>query len=112
MLGVGIDWVEQFHLVALGSPEHGVTEQFRVEHTAPAVAALIARLARLEPDPAEVRVVLETSHGMLVEALVDAGYTVLPVNPDLIRGRPDRLLAGPGPVHHAAPVDPARPGRG
>ena len=30
---------------------------------------------------------IETSHGMLVEALVDAGYTVLPVNPDLIDSR-------------------------
>jgi transposase len=87
MLGVGIDWAEQFHLVALGSPEHGVTEEFRVEHSAPAVQALIAHLARLEPDPTEIRVVLETSHGMLVEALVDAGYTVLPVNPDLIARR-------------------------
>lgn len=87
MLGVGIDWAEQFHLVALGSPGEGIMEVFRVEHTAPAVAALITRLAGLEPDPAEVRVVIETSHGMLVEALVDAGYTVLPVNPDLIARR-------------------------
>lgn len=87
MLGVGIDWAEQFHLVALGSPGDGVSEVVRIEHTAPAVTALIARLGRLEPDPAEVRVVLETSHGMLVEALLDAGYTVLPVNPDLIARR-------------------------
>jgi hypothetical protein len=41
----------------------------------------------LEPDPAEVRVVLETRHGLLVEALVDAGFTVLPVNPDLVARR-------------------------
>lgn len=87
MLGVGIDWAEQFHLVALGSPGDGVGEVFRVEHTAPAVRGLIARLGVLEPDPAEVRVVIETSHGMLVEALVDAGYVVLPVNPDLIARR-------------------------
>jgi transposase len=87
MLGVGIDWAEQFHLVALGSPDDGVSEVLRIEHTAPAVAALIARLASMERDPTEVRVVLETSHGMLVEALVDAGYTVLPVNPDLIARR-------------------------
>lgn len=87
MLGVGIDWAEQFHLVALGNPDDGVLEVVRIEHTAPAVAALITRLGRLEPDPAEVRVVIETSHGMLVEALVDAGYTVLPVNPDLIARR-------------------------
>jgi Transposase len=87
MLGVGIDWSEEFHLVALGRVEQGVIEIRRVEHTPAAVAALVARIAALEPGPAEVRVVVETRHGLLVEALVDAGYTVLPVNPDLIARR-------------------------
>jgi transposase len=87
MLGVGIDWSEEFHLVALGRPGEGVFDVARVEHTPRAVDALIARIAALEPDPAEVRVVLETSHGMLVERLVDAGYAVVPVNPDLIARR-------------------------
>jgi hypothetical protein len=41
----------------------------------------------LEPDPVEVRVVIETRHGVLVEALADAGFTVLPVNPDLVARR-------------------------
>jgi hypothetical protein len=31
--------------------------------------------------------VLETRHGPLVEALIDAGFTVLPVNPDLVARR-------------------------
>lgn len=87
MLGVGIDWAEQFHLVALGMPGEGVFDIARVEHNPGAVAALVARIAKLEPDPAEVRVVIETRHGLLVEALVDAGYTVLPVNPELIARR-------------------------
>jgi len=34
-----------------------------------------------------VRVVLEIRHGLLVEALADAGFTVLPVNPDLVARR-------------------------
>ena len=87
MLGVGIDWAEAFHLVALGRPGEGVIQIRRVEHTPAAVAALLADIAALEPDPAEVRVVLETRHGVLVEQLVDAGFTVLPVNPDLIARR-------------------------
>jgi transposase len=87
MLGVGIDWAEEFHLVALGRPGEGVVEVARVQHTPAAVAALVARIAALEPDPAEVRVVIETRHGLLVEALLDAGYTVLPVNPDLVARR-------------------------
>lgn len=87
MLGVGIDWAEEFHVVALGRPGEGVFDVGRVEHDPRSLDALIARIARLEPDPAEVRVVLETSSGMLVERLVDAGFTVVPVNPDLVARR-------------------------
>ncbi|MDT0348142.1 IS110 family transposase [Pseudonocardia charpentierae] len=87
MLGIGIDWAEEFHDVAFGTPEEGVVEQFRIEHGPGGVGSLIERALRLEPDPAEVRVVLETRHGLLVEALVDAGFTVLPVNPDLVARR-------------------------
>jgi len=87
VLGVGIDWAEEFHLVALGRPGEGVFDIARVEHDPRSIDALIARIALLEPDPAEVRVVLETSYGMLVERLVDAGYAVVPVNPDLVARR-------------------------
>ena len=52
-----------------------------------AVDQLIAQIAALEPDPAEVRVVIQTRHGLLVERLLDAGYVVLPVNPDLVARR-------------------------
>jgi Transposase/Transposase IS116/IS110/IS902 family len=87
VLGVGVDWAESFHDVALGRPGEGVIEQFRIEHGPAGVGRLIARCLTLEPDPAEVRVVLETRHGLLVEALAEAGFTVLPVNPDLVARR-------------------------
>jgi hypothetical protein len=57
----------------------GVFELMRVEHSRAGLNRLIARIAALEPDPAEVRVVLETRHGSLVEALIDAGFAVVPV---------------------------------
>src|SRR5579884_1682311 len=87
MLAVGIDWAEEFHLVALGRPGEGVFDVRRVEHSPKALDALVERIAQLEPDPAEVRVVLETRHGLLVERLLDAGYVVVPVNPDLVARR-------------------------
>jgi transposase len=87
VLAVGIDWAEEFHDVALGTVERGVVEQFRVEHGPAGVERLIGRCLALEPDPAEVRVVLETRHGLLVEALLDAGFTLVPVNPDLVARR-------------------------
>jgi len=87
VLAVGIDWAEEFHLVALGRPGEGVFEVRRVEHSPKAVDALVERIGQLEPDPAEVRVVLESRHGLLVERLLDAGYVVVPVNPDLVARR-------------------------
>jgi transposase len=87
VLGVGIDWAEQFHLVALGRPGEGVIEITQVPHSPAAVDALLAKITALEPDPAEVRVAIETRHGLLVERLVDAGVAVLPVNPDLVARR-------------------------
>lgn len=87
MLGIGIDFAEEFHVVALGRPGDGVIEIVRVDHTPSALDSLVARIAALEPDPAEVRVVLETSHGALVERLLDAGWVVVPVNPDLVARR-------------------------
>ena len=87
MLGVGIDWAEAFHDIALGTPEKGVIQQFRIEHSPAGVERLITRCLALEDDPAEIRVVLETRHGVLVEALVDAGFVVIPVNPDVVARR-------------------------
>ena len=87
MLGVGIDWAEEFHLVALGRPGEGVIEVVRVGQRPRAVDALVDKVAALERDPAQVRVVIETRHGLLVDRLVDAGFVVVPVNPDLISRR-------------------------
>ncbi len=87
MLGVGIDWAEEFHDVAVGTAGQGVVEQFRIEHGPGGVERLVARCRAREADPAQVRVVLETRHGLLVEALMDAGFTVLPVNPDMVARR-------------------------
>lgn len=81
MLGVGLDWAEAFHVAALGRPQTGVTELRRVEHTPAGLRGLIEHIRTLEPDPAHVRVVVEIRHGLLVDALLAAGFTVLPINP-------------------------------
>ena len=71
----------------MGRPGEGEIAQFRIEHGLAGVKRLVARCLELEPDPADVQVVLETRHGQLVEALADAWFTVLPVNPDLVARR-------------------------
>jgi hypothetical protein len=95
VLGVGIDWAEEFHLIALGRPDEGVIETRRVDHSRAGVGALLRHIAKLEPDAAAVRVVIEARHGLLVEALVDAGFTVVPVNPELVARRRGPWIATP-----------------
>ena len=73
MLGVGTDWAETFHVVALGRPGEGVVQVLRVQHDKPALEGLLEQLRALEPDPGEVRVVLETRHGLLVERCLRPG---------------------------------------
>jgi hypothetical protein len=87
MLGVGLDWAEAFHVAAFGYPDRGLIDLRRIEHTPAGLAGLIGHIRRLEPDPGKVRVVLETRHGALVEALLGAGFTVLPINPELVARR-------------------------
>jgi hypothetical protein len=50
-----------------------VIEQFRIDHGPAGLARLVEHCLEPEPDPAEGRLVLETRHGLLVEALADAG---------------------------------------
>ena len=87
MLGVGIDWAEDADQVAFGRPGEGVFEERTIPHRPEAVSRLIEQIGVLESDPTEVRVAIETKHGHLVEALLDAGYAVVPVNPQLVAKR-------------------------
>lgn len=64
------------------------------------VGRLVARCLDLAPDRAEIRVVLETRRGVLVETLLDAGFTLLLVNPDLVARRR-------GPAAKTTPRTPA-----
>jgi transposase len=90
MLLVGIDWAETEHAACLLDPAGAVCRRLRVPHTAPGVAGLRAAIAAHEPDPAGVLVAIERPDGLLVEALLAAGYTVYALNPKAVeryRGR-------------------------
>lgn len=54
MLGVGLDWAEDYHDVALGRPGEGVIEAFRIEHGPAGVNRLVTRYLQPEPDPAMI----------------------------------------------------------
>ena len=66
-----------------------------IEHTAAGFADLLRRLGRLTGDPAEVPVGIERPDGRLVDALLEAGFPVVPVSPNAIKTwRDGEVLSG------------------
>ena len=81
MIFVGIDWAEAHHDVCVIDGQGQVLATRRIPEGLEGVARLHALLAEHAGEPAEVVVGIETDRGLLVEALVVAGYTVHAVNP-------------------------------
>jgi transposase len=96
MLLVGIDWAEAEHAACLLEPSGAVLRRLRVPHSAAGLRRLRAAIAEAEPEPSAVHVALERAHGLLVDALLDAGYTVYALNPKAVeRYRARTRVAGP-----------------
>ena len=90
MLLVGIDWAEAEHAACLLAPTGQVLRRLKVAHTPSGLRALQAAIAAHAAEPAEVLVAIERPDGLLVEALLAAGYTVYAPNPKAVeryRGR-------------------------
>lgn len=73
----GFDWASDHHDVVVVDRHGQVVEDFGFEESAEGWSQLREKLSRY-PDLA---VVIETSSGMVVERLLEAGYAVFPVNP-------------------------------
>ena len=81
MIYVGVDWSENHHDVCVMGPQGEVLGKGRVKDRVEGVARLHEMVAIHAEDPSEVVVGIETDRGLLVGALVAAGYAVYAVNP-------------------------------
>lgn len=81
MIFVGIDWAEAHHDVCVLDGKGEVLAARRIPEGLEGVARLHALLAEHAEEPGEVVVGIETDRGLLVGALVAAGYAVHAVNP-------------------------------
>lgn len=81
---VGIDWAEDHHDVCVQGPDGRVVAKGRVSDTIAGVGRIHELVDRARPDddtPVEVIVGVEIDRGLLVRALLAAGYVVIAVNP-------------------------------
>jgi transposase len=78
---VGIDWSERHHDICVVDEEGMVLAKGRVPEGIEGVARLHAMLAEHADEPEQVIVGIETDRGLLVGALIAAGYRVFAINP-------------------------------
>jgi transposase len=78
---VGIDWSETHHDVCVMDTQGKVLGKGRVPDGVRGVAQLHEMVAAHAEDPSQVAVAIEIDRGLLVGALVAAGYAVHAVNP-------------------------------
>ena len=81
MVFVGIDWAEAHHDVCVVDGAGRVLGRRRVADGVAGLAELHALIAEHIEEPSEVSVGIEVDRGLLVGALVAAGYGVYAVNP-------------------------------
>jgi transposase len=87
---VGIDWAEAHHDVCMLDHEGGVLIKGRVPDGVEGVSRLHAMVSEHAQEPGEVIVGIEIDRGLLVAALVGAGYHVYAVNPFAVSRYRDR----------------------
>jgi len=93
-LFVGIDWAAEEHAVCVLDAGGCKVRSFAVAHTREGFERLAKRLAELGP-PATIPVAMERPDGRLVDALLEAGHPVAPVQPNAIKAwRDGEVLSG------------------
>ncbi len=78
---LGVDWAEEHHDVCLLDERGQVLGRARVANSLEGVSRIHALVADHAEEPEAVVVGIETDRGLLVQALVAAGYQIYAINP-------------------------------
>ena len=77
----GLDWASRTHAVCVIDEHGSVLERLDVAHDASGLAELRRRLERWHRPP----VAIERPSGLIVDTLVEAGFTVVPIHPNAVK---------------------------
>jgi len=84
VLFLGVDWGEAHHDLCLLDQDGSILAARRITDGLAGVGELHALVAAHTEEPAQVAVAIETDRGLLVGALLAAGYQVYAVNPQTV----------------------------
>lgn len=77
----GLDWASQTHAACVIDERGSVAVQFEIKHDAAGLAELCRRLKQA----GATAVAIERPSGLIVDALLEAGFTVVPIHPNVVK---------------------------
>ncbi len=81
---IGLDWGGTSHAVCAVDDRGDVHARFEVRHEQAGLSDLLKRLTKLGP-PVELKIAIERPSGLLVDTLVEAGFIVVPIHPNVVK---------------------------
>lgn len=88
----GLDWANRTHAVCV-IDERGTTRaQFEITHDAAGLAELRRKLAGF----GKIAVAIERPSGLIVDVLLEAGFTVVPIHPNIVKATRPRYRSHGG----------------
>lgn len=93
MFYVGIDWADQKHHVFIVDEEGREIEVLVIPHDYKGLSRLRDSLRKLAAPKDQILIALETSKGLLVDFLLQEGFTLYPINPKAVDRYRDRYRA-------------------
>ncbi len=81
---VGLDWAKEAHAVCVLDQGGQVVDRFEARHDRDGLAGLVRKLGRFGPEK-ELPIAVERPSGLLVDTLVEAGFRVVPIHPNVVK---------------------------
>ena len=88
----GLDWASQTHAACVIDERGSVVVQFEIRHDAAGLAELCRRLR----SAGATAVAIERPSGLIVDALLEAGFTVVPIHPNVVKATRPRYRSHGG----------------
>ena len=89
---VGIDWGGGSHAACVIDAIGTIADRIEVDHDREGLAKLVAWLAR-HGKPSEIQIAIERPSGLLVDTLIEAGFIVVPIHPNVVKACRPRYRA-------------------
>lgn len=88
----GLDWASQTHAACVIDEHGSVVVQFEIKHDAAGLTELCRRLKQA----GATAVAIERPSGLIVDALLEAGFNVVPIHPNVVKATRPRYRSHGG----------------